>query len=241
MKEKSIDVFLSHASPDSAVAQKIVDRLQSAGLVTFSSGGLDPGKETSNGIWQALAESRALIALISPRPTSAMGIVEIGAAAVWNKPIFLLLNGPSSTKLPSALSAYPVYPINRLEDVIQAIRSTLEPLTDKEQRVLKDIYREFCIPVDQLSLSPNVLHEMTKQFNKNAHKQFSEEKLLSEILRMRKKRQLPPLRGAQTPRVKASSLLKRERIRPPKVKPSSLLKRQKIRPPRVKPSSILKQ
>src|SRR5207248_2434858 len=109
------------------------------------------------------------------------------------KPIFVLLNGPSSTRLPAALAAYPIYPMGRLEEVIRAIRSSFEPLTEQERAVLADIYQELGVPADQLSHASTALRALASQFNKTVRKQFSGERLLSEILRMRKKGQLPRL------------------------------------------------
>src|SRR5438445_788540 len=181
---KTYDVFISHAASDSDVASEIAAGLDSAGLETFHAGTVGPDTNISEAIWEALAESRALIAIISPDvPTHAMGMVEIGGAAAWNKPIFLLLNGPSSTRLPAALSTYPVYPINRLEEVIQAIRSGFDPLTEHERDLLGTIYQDLSIPADQLSQSPKALRDLTTQFHKMTHKQFSGERLFPAILR----------------------------------------------------------
>src|SRR5947207_2098220 len=131
---KTYDVFISHVAADSNVARAIADGLASVGLEAFRDANGEPGANLSEAIWDALAESRAFIALISPdTPTSATAMVELGAAAAWNKPIFLLLNGPSSARLPKALAIYPVYPLSRLEEVIQAIRSGFEPLTEEER------------------------------------------------------------------------------------------------------------
>lgn len=65
-----------------------------------------------------------------------MGMVELGAATAWNKPIFVLLNGPASTRLPEALQSYQVFPPNRLDEVLTQIRRSLEPITDEERQVL---------------------------------------------------------------------------------------------------------
>jgi len=207
--KKACDVFISHTASDSAVARTIAVGLESAGLEPFYTGRVEPGTDISDVIWDALAESRALIAIISPDvPTHAMGLVEMGAAAAWNKPIFLLLNGPSSTKVPTAFAGYPVYPISRVEEVIQAIRSGFEPLTEEEQRILANIYQHLRIPADELSSSLTALRDITSQFNKTVHKAFSEERLLTEIFRMRKLGQLPRLRRLHPPRMKSAPFLK---------------------------------
>jgi hypothetical protein len=50
-------------------------------------------------------------------------------------------------------------------------------------------------PADQLSQTPQALRELTNRFNRRAGKQLSGERLLSELLRMRKKGQLPRMRS----------------------------------------------
>jgi len=193
---KTYDVFLSHAASDSHLATEIADSLESVGLQTFHAGTVESASDIGEEIWQALAESRALISIVSPDvPPHAMGMVEIGAAAAWNKPVFLLINGPSSTKLPLGLSAYPVYPLGRLDEVIQQIRSGFQPLTDNERGILLEVYRELHTPTDQLSQSPSALRKLATKFNRVAERQLSAERLLSELLRLRKQGQLPRLRA----------------------------------------------
>jgi hypothetical protein len=192
---KTYDVFISHGAADSDLANEIGNTLESTGLAAFHTGMVQPGADLSETIWQALAESRALIAIISPEvQTHAMGMVEIGAAAAWNKPVFVLINGPSSTRLPAALSKYPVYPLGRLDEVVRAIRAGFDPLTDDERDVLGAIYLDLGTSADQLSQSPKALRDLTRGFNDRTNKQYSGERLLSELFRMRKSRQLPRLR-----------------------------------------------
>jgi TIR domain len=82
-RKKTYDVFVSHAASESAIASEIASQLEAAGLETFRAGAVQPSTNVSEAIWEALAESRALILIISAdAPTHAMGMVEIGAAAV---------------------------------------------------------------------------------------------------------------------------------------------------------------
>ena len=146
----------------------------------------------STAIWDALAECRALIAIISVDATpDAMGMVEIGAATAWNKPIYLVLNGPASTRLPDALKSYQVYPRNRLDEVLQKIRTEFQPLSDDDRQVLADTFKALSIPADKLGQSPKSLRDLTTRFNRKTKKQLSGERLLSELLRLRKKGSLP--------------------------------------------------
>jgi hypothetical protein len=217
--KKPCDVFISHAASDNEIARDIARNLESAGLETFYTGLLEPGADISEAIWEALAESRALIMIVSPNLTRhAIGMIELGAASAWNKPIFLLLNGPSSTRLAAPLDAYTAYPLSRLDEVIRAIHSGFDPLSDDDRGALANIYRRLSIPADQLSMSPKVLRALTTQFNRITHKQLSGERLLSEILRMRKKGELPRLRPLP-PKVKTSPVLKRKKPHPPRLRP----------------------
>ncbi len=190
------DVFISHSASDSAVAREIADGFESAGLATFHAGIVEQGDDVEEAIWEALAESRALVAVVSPDvPPHAMGLVEIGAAGAWNKPVVLIINGPSSVQLPAALSTYPAYPLNRLDEVIRAVRTGFEPLSEDEREMLAEVYKELGVPADYLSQSTKKLRDLTVKFNRRARKQLSGERLMSEILRLRKKGQLPRLAG----------------------------------------------
>ena len=135
----SFDVFLSHSSRDREFAADVADRLTAEGLLPFHDASVPVGQEISKVIWDALAECQAFIVIVSPDSTpDAMGMVELGAAAAWNKPIFVLLNGPASAHLPAALESFRVYPRNRLDEVLTQIRRSLEPISDDERLVLTE-------------------------------------------------------------------------------------------------------
>jgi len=194
MTKNTYDVFVSHSRSSADLAGEIAENLRLAGLQTFHDGVLHAGADFSDAIWQALAESRAVVVIVTPEaPADAVSLVEIGAAAAWNKPLYVLIDGPSSTKLPAVLDKYPVYPVSRLEEVVRKIVGSFEPLTQEEQQVLGDVYRECGVPADQLSLSPLALRELAEKFNQRAAKHLSGERVLSEILRMRKSGRLPRL------------------------------------------------
>ena len=122
-----------------------------------------------------------------------MGMIELGAAMAWNKPIFVLLNGPASTRVPDALGTYQVYPRNRIDEVLTQIRRNFEPITDDERQVLVETYSDLGVPADRLSQSPRELQQLVEKFNEKTYKHLSETRLLSELLRMRKQAMLPRL------------------------------------------------
>lgn len=190
----TFDVFVSHSSRDRDFAADVADRLKLEGLQPFYDASIPLGQEISKVIWDALAECHAFIVIVSPDSTpDAMGMVELGAAAAWNKPIFVLLNGPASSRIPEALGNYRVYPRNRLDEVLTQIRRNFEPITDDERGVLTETYRELSIPADRLSQSPLELQQLVEAFNLKTKKELSGTRLLSELLRMRKQAKLPHL------------------------------------------------
>ena len=190
----TFDVFVSHGSRDREFAADVAGRLQAEGLQPFHDASVPVGQEISTAIWDALAECHAFIVIVSSdSKPDAMGMVELGAAIAWNKPIFVLLNGPATSPLPEALKSYRVYPRNRLDEVLTQIRRNLEPITDDEREVLTETYRELGIPADRLSQSPRELQQLVETFNAKTGKQLSGTGLLSELLRMRKQAKLPRL------------------------------------------------
>ncbi len=188
------DVFLSHSSRDRDFAADIAQRLTADGLQPFYDGCVPIGKEISNAIWEALAECHAFIVIVSPETNvDAMGMVELGAATAWHKPIFVILNGPASSRLPEALKQYQVFPRNRLDEVLSQIRRNLEPLTNDDRDKLARIYQELNVPADRFSHSPRELQKLVDKFAGGSEKQVSGTRLLSELLRMRKQSKLPKL------------------------------------------------
>jgi hypothetical protein len=183
---KTYDVFITHSARDAALALEVANACRENGLEAVTNTELLPSPGNSDALWDALAESRALLMILPPTgPTTSMGI-EIGAARAWNKPIYGIVTDPSFTRLPVALSGIHLYTTGRLQDVIQEIRSSVQQLTDEDRDLLMRIYAEAAISVDQLALQPARLHDLVKRFNRGRGKSIGGERLLSELLRLRK-------------------------------------------------------
>lgn len=190
----TFDVFVSHSYSDREFATELAERLKAEGLQPFHDASVPDGQEMSDAIWDALAECYAFVVIVSSESTpDAMGMVELGAAAAWNKPVFVLLNGPASTRVPDALASYQVYPRNRIDEVLSQIRRNLETISDDEREVLTESYRDLSIPADRLIQSPRDLQQLVETFNGKTNKHVSATRLLSELLRMRKQSKLPRL------------------------------------------------
>lgn len=187
---KTYDVFISHGIGDAALALDIAHACRLNGLEAVTNSDLSPGIHVADALWDALAESQALLAIVSPSgPTISMGI-EIGAARAWNKPIFAVVTDSSMTRLPAALAGVRLYPSGRIDDVIEAIRRTSQPLSEEDRTVLARAYSDTGVSVDQLALDPTHLTEIVKRFNQETGKSLAGERLLAELLRMRKQGKL---------------------------------------------------
>ena len=186
------DVFVSHSLRDHEFAADVADRLSAEGLRPFYDASVPAGKEVSKEIWDALAECHAFIVIVSPESDpDAMGMIELGAATAWSKPIFVVLNGAASTRLPTALQSFKVYPRNRVDEVLTHIRTSVEPMTDEDRNTLAEIYRDTDVSADRLIQSPRDLEKLVQSFNAKTKKHFSGKRLLTELLRMRKQSKLP--------------------------------------------------
>ncbi len=193
---KTCDVFISHSASDAGLAAELANAFRENGLATITNTDLLPISNPGDTLWEALAESRALLTILSPSgPTPLMGI-ELGAARAWNKPIFGVVADPTITRLPPGWTGIHLYPASRIEDVIRSIKLSGKELTDEDRTLLVKLYAEVGVSVDQLALEPSHLEELVRRFSADTGKAVPGERLLSELLRVRKQDRLPRLRAS---------------------------------------------
>jgi hypothetical protein len=193
---KVYDVFISHATADSELARQVVEACRESGLAAAMNAELLPGRNPGDAVWDALAESRALITILSSQgPTPAMAI-EIGAARAWNKPIYAVVTDPSADYTGVALKGVPRYTAGRLADVIRAIKVGIQEFSEDDSLVLARLYSETTATVDQLALDARQLARLAGSFARASGKRIDGDRLLSELLRMRKQRKLVRRRPA---------------------------------------------
>ena len=82
-----------------------------------------------------------------------------------------------------------------LDDLIVAVRSALVGFTDAEEKALVSLFSETGIPADELFLSSFELERLTGEFNASLGRRYTGERLLTELLRLRKRGRLPRLRA----------------------------------------------
>jgi hypothetical protein len=161
-------------------------------LDVFNPAKVESGSSVQDVVWQAMAESAALVVVISPEGvTSSNTAVELGAAMAWHKPIFVVSSGNGNVKLPAYLSGYQLYPVSRIDDVAQSIRQSRHALSEQHVAVLRDVYTKLGIPTDRLLNDPASLDRLAKTFNARSNVKVAGERLAQELLRLRKAGQLP--------------------------------------------------
>jgi metal-dependent amidase/aminoacylase/carboxypeptidase family protein len=119
------DVLISHEAGDRGVARHVASICRENGLEPALDTELLASEDASDALWDAFAESRAMIAILpASGPTGSMTF-EIGAAQAWNKPIYAVVSDPTTTAgLPTFLKRAPLYTVGRLQEVAGAIKAS---------------------------------------------------------------------------------------------------------------------
>ncbi|MDB5389762.1 MAG: hypothetical protein JWM11_5408 [Planctomycetaceae bacterium] len=187
------DVFISHSSQDKQLAAEIAEVFRANDLQVFTNAEIPSGDKIEDAIWDAMAESQALVIVLSNAELSAWMMIEIGAAKAWNKPMYGIVSDPSSVKVPAILHDLPLYTRSRLDEVAQEIIRSSESLSEIETKILIEVFHLIAIPADQLALQPSQLLKLKKEFEKRSGRQTTGEQLLRMLIRLRKKGTLPRL------------------------------------------------
>ncbi len=195
------DVFISHNHRNLTFVNEVSRFLRALDLLVFTDTEIDIGDQSESVIWEAMAESQALVAIISDNDFGANMAFELGAARAWNKPVYAVASDPTSYRLPPALHGVPVFTANRLEEMASRIKNSSSLLTKPETDILVEEYFHGDTTVDQLILQPNRLANFTKQFKKRAGRDIASEELLRSLLRLRKRGLLRPSESKKRPRV----------------------------------------
>jgi hypothetical protein len=196
------DVFLSYPRAEAALAGSVARALEQAGLDVFWQDRLVAGENWRDAIWQALAESSAMIAIVpSEGLLSSSVAVEVGAFNAWRRPVYVIQASRGGVKLPIYLASFPVYPLSRVDDVVESIKRGLEPLSEKDRKTLALLYGELGIPVDQIVTNPPLIDRLAHEFEAGSGKKIAGERLVRELLQLRKSGDLPRLRKVKKGRM----------------------------------------
>lgn len=188
--KKTYDVFLSYPSDLASQAKFIVKKFADAGLIVFDFSEMKPSYNIIEEIWQALAESWAIVALIKPGIMPPSVAVEIGAASAWQKPIYILTEGEGKFNVPLYFSKFEVFKTSEIGKVVQLISKSLSPLSDEERLALVKAYSKLRVPTDKLFMEPGSIERLKDE----SGVKISGERIMQELLRLRKQGKLPKVR-----------------------------------------------
>jgi hypothetical protein len=201
MSEKKVisDVFLAASPRDAGVAEVVRRAFEEAGLAVFSSATIQPSPDFADAIREAIAESWAFVVLLTPSFVNSNNLAVLsGGAWAWDKPIYLLLESVSPKDVPTYLKRYKIVPIAKLADVVESVARIANPLSEREHDLLAGLYTDLGVSPDQLAMQPDALDTLTHDFNEATTSQLSAERVLQEIVRLRKQGKLPRRRPRRT-------------------------------------------
>ena len=202
-KRRTYDVFVSHAQIDRKTAQIVVRALEERGLYVFppSSGGPNPKDIWSDVNRDAISESKAFVVVLTPRSLKSQSILfHLGAALAWDMPVYVVSDGITKSQIPPTFKHAKSCSLADLSKMVSTIvrDTTRRPLSVDEEETLATIYGKIGVPSDELLDDPPVLRRLANRFNRKIHASFAPERLLKELIRLRKKGQLPKVRKVST-------------------------------------------
>ncbi len=194
VQETLYDVFLSHGVHDTGIAEIVRKRLEASDLGVFAMDHIDAGIDLDLAVRSALAESSAVILILTRSTVGSPYIAfEVGAAMAWNKPIYVLYDGLANDDIPSYLRQFHVVGLGEAERIVNEIAKAKEPMSDAAKESLINIYEELGIPTDQLLRSPARVRDLSESFRERTESPVESERLLRELLRLRKQGKLPKI------------------------------------------------
>jgi hypothetical protein len=183
------DVFLSYPRTESGLADTVTRALEHAGLDVFDVGkSYMPEEDLQDALWRAVAESSALIVIVpSGGPLASSVALEVGAFKAWQKPIYVIQAAPGTIELPTYVADSPVYPLSRVNDVVESIKRGMTTLSEDERNVLMEAFQQLAMPVDRLMTDPVAIDRLAKDFRARCGTRVSGERLVRELLTLRKR------------------------------------------------------
>ena len=192
------DALITYSARDSALALTIAQSGRERQLEFCTDPLIVPGVGPSEVLRQVIAEIRELIVILRPSELTEWMTFEVGAAQGWNKPILAITPDPRRTSLLAALRGTELFPIGRVQDLIVEIERIVEQVTDDDRTFLSRLFTETGLTLDELADDSDRLEELAKRFKKGRHKAVSEDRLYSELLRLRKQGRLRRNRSQPT-------------------------------------------
>jgi hypothetical protein len=196
-RPSSFDVFLSASQLDRGIADVVRRAFEARGLTVFTPADCSDstGLIFADTIHSAMADCRAFVVILSRASmNSAWTGVELGAALAWGKSIHVLLEGILPEEVTPVFAQHPLHPMARLRVVVEQVERSITRLTPDQAQTLRDLYLDMGVTTDRLSSDPTALNRLSRRFNRAAATNYSPERILQELIRLRKSGRLPRLK-----------------------------------------------
>ncbi len=186
------DVFLSHHPQDGGLASMVTREIESAGCGVFSLESLPLGSHIQSQVLDALVDSSAVVVLLTRSSVESRGVAfEVGVAMGWDKPVYIIHDGLEMRSIPEFLNQFHLVPLSDLPRVVKQIQSLRKPLSNSQRESLIDAFQKVAVPVDQLLRDSKQRTRLSNLFSEQSAEPISSNRLLQELIRLRKKGQLP--------------------------------------------------
>ena len=190
--KQPIDVFISYSNEDQQLAECVASALSTRHLSVFlDTVPMTPAASSEKQIWNAIAESKAMVVINPNIPGNGWQGIVVGAASAWSKPLFCVKSADYKEEVPtSILRDVPTFNAEQLSELAEAVKDSAQPFTDEETEMLVDSYSKLGTPVDTLTAEPQQLEKLKRSFAGKSSRPVSSEQLLSKLLRLRKQGRL---------------------------------------------------
>jgi hypothetical protein len=197
VKMRVYDVFLSFAGHNVRFASEVEVKLSASGLSVFNPVAVwQPSFHFQERLREELAASSVMVAVFEDKVQLSSNLAfEIGAAMAWKKPVYGIKT-PEALIDPAIPHDIRLYDLDRIDEVAVEIRAVSKPLTEEQGQKLAQVYANIGTSTDGLTRDPEAVAHLTEQFNSLAKTRLSGERLLRELLVLRKRGNLPRLRNA---------------------------------------------
>ncbi len=192
---KVYDVFFTYSFADADVAERVRRPLEAAGLRIGVVEQFRADDDAHESMMHALAESGAFLAVLSPETVGNSSIaVEMGAAWAWKKPIYVIAEDVESVRAAPLVRNAQLFSLRDIDELVFEIRRSLSPMSATERDALIAAYSRLRVPTDRLVLDPAAVDKLAKLYNRGQRRTVAGERLVRELIRLRKQGQLPRVR-----------------------------------------------
>lgn len=197
MNERAFDVFLSYSATDTKIARSVAIALRARGLEVFEAAAVPVGAPIRAAVVSAIAECKAVVAIVTADSIDSPNIaVELGAGIAWLRPVYILTSDVPASRKFAELAQVRVFELSQIDDVVFEIERASEPLSEPEREALIGLFRGVRSSVDRLVLQPQSVAALAESFARKCGKYVAGERLVHELLRLRKRGRLHKSKSA---------------------------------------------